>query len=525
MIRHSATARSTTSRTRRPIPVIAAAAALLLSGCTAAGAGSTATEGGIVRIGTTSDLTPSLFFAGTKPSEQTLTGLVYDTLVDYPADSLEPQPGLARSWEISEDGRTVGIELRDDVTFHDGRGFTSEDVKFSLETYSDPTHAGQLSRVAQTIDSYDTTDPHRITLHLSQQANNIFDLLSIVPVIDRESYDGWLTGEVYNGTGAFEFTDWAPGSRLEFTANPDYWDGAPAVDGAELLIIPDAQTRFSQLRSGQIDVLTDATPRDVVTADDDPSFRVVSLTGTSPMVYTGVNVTAPGLEDVRVRQAINLAVDRERVVSEVFQGRGRATTLPWPEYSPAYRAEADDPERDLETARQLISDVEAESGPLPVLPLNYSATTPEHQTIAQILADNLADLGVEVSLEPIEYTSMVAQLRDSSFPGLWVLGHGFSQYQPATLVTSAFPFNSARNSSNFIDEDYSADVDRSWRTADPADSAALDAYQDINDHLLDNSFVIELVARDSEIITDADLQDIGWSKRGELDLADAHFSR
>lgn len=524
MLRHSATEKSTISRIRRLAPGIAAAMALALSGCTAAADGA-ATPGGIVRIGTTSDLTPSLFFSGTKPSEQTLTGLVYDTLVDYPADSLEPQPGLARSWEVSEDGRTITLELRDDVTFHDGREFTSEDVRFSLETYSDPTHAGQLARVAQTIEEYDTTAPHRLTLTLSQQANNIFDLFAIVPIIDRESYEEWLTGDSYNGTGAFEFTSWTPGSRVEFTANQDYWEGAPKVDGAELLIIPDAQTRFSQLRSGQIDVLTDAAPRDVVNVDNDPAFRVLSLGGTSPMVYTGVNVTAPGLEDVRVRQAINLAVDRERIVADVFQGRARATSLPWPEYSPAYRAEADNPDRDLERARQLIDEVEAESGPLPVIPLNYAATTQEHQTIAQILADNLADLGVEVSLEPLEYTAMVANLRDSAFPGLWVLGHGFSQYQPATLVTSAFPFNSARNSSNFLDADYSADVDLAWRTADPADAGALDAYQAINDHLLDNSFVIEIVARDSEIITDADLQDIGWSKRGELDLTDAHFTR
>ncbi|WP_245670282.1 ABC transporter substrate-binding protein [Corynebacterium crudilactis] len=477
--------------------------------------------GGTVRIGTTSDLTPALVFSGTKASEQTLTGLVYDTLVSYPADSLDPQPRLAENWEVSPDGLTLTLELRKNVTFHDGRPFTSKDVEFSLQTYSDPAYAGQLARVAQLITKYDTSDPHRIVLELEDRANNIFDLFSIVPIIDKNSFDQWVNGEEYIGTGAFEFVVWYPGSRIEFEANKEYWDGAPAVNGAELLVIPDQQTQFSQLRSGQLDLLADALPRDIKAVEDSPTFNVVTTQGTGSMVYAGANVTAPGLEDPRVRQAISLAVDRDRIVKEVYQDRARATSLPWPEYSPAYEPSADAPQRDVALAKKLIDQV----GSIPTITISYGSNSLEHQDIAQIISANLAELGIETKLEPVEYTTMISQLRNGSFPGLWVLGHGFAQYNPATLVTSAFPFNSIKNSSNFSHDAYAADVQRSWRTTDPNSTSALDAYKDLNKHLLEQSFVIELASPDSEFITSGNLHGIGWSKRGELDLSDVYFTQ
>ena len=450
-----------------------------------------------------------------------MTGLVYDQLISYPEDSLEPQPELATGWDVSEDGTSIKISLRDDVKFHDGREMTSDDVRFSLETYSDPTYAGQLARVAQLITDFDTSDPHTITLRLSKPVNNLFDLFEIVPIIDRNTFAEWKTGESYNGTGAFEFVDWHPGSRIEFTSNENYWDGNPTVDGVELLVIPDQQTQFSQLRSGQLDVLLDSAPRDVEAVRNNRAFNVINMAGSEGMVYLGANVAAPDLENKSVRQAISLAVDRERIVEEVYQTGARATNLPWPEYSPAYTDSSNSPARDIEKARELI----AEAGEIPPITLNYSSATLEHKTAAEIVADNLAEIGIEVVLEPTEYTTMIGHLRDGSFDGLWLLGHGFSQYNPSTLITSAFPFNSEKNSSNFSNEEYAQGVEDAWFTNDPENPEALQAYGEINRMLLDESFVIELAQPNDEIITTGALEGIGWSKRAELDLSDAYFTR
>lgn len=473
-------------------------------------------KGGVVRIGTTQDLNPAGFYSGLI----THTGLVYDTLTRYDPDSLEPQPSLAQSWEVSPDGRKISLNLRDDVTFHNGRALTPEDIKFSLIRYSDPKNAGQLARVAQAITNYDTSEAHRITLELAQPVNNIFDLFENVPIIDPESVEQLKTGEKYIGTGPFRFIEWSPGSSARYEANPSYWGGAPNIDGVEVLIVPDQKTQFTQLRSGQLDIIA-AQPRDAEALEGNPSFQSVSLEGTANITYLGSNVTTPGLDDPRVRQAISLAVDRNRILDEVYRGRGRASTLPWPEYSPAYDDTADSPTRDIERARELIAEV----GEVPQLPITVPSNSLALQAAAQIVSSNLEEIGIRTTIEPTEHSTVGSQLINGTFPGLWVYSHTFSQFNPSTLVTAAFPFNSAKNGSNFQDDNYSANVTRAWTTPNPESPEAIAAYQALNQNLLDHNFVIELTLPDTELITAGNLHGIQWNKRGIYDLSEAHFTQ
>lgn len=485
-------------------------------GLQAAAADGEPVEGGIVRIGTAQDLNPATFYAG----QITHTGLVYDTLTRYDPDSLDPQPSLADTWEVAPDGLTISLGLRDDVTFHNGRPLTSDDIKFSLVNYSDPKNSGQLARVAQAITSYDTSDPHRIELHLAKPINNIFDLFDNVPIIDRESLDQLKTGEKYIGTGPFRFVDWLPGSHARYEANPSYWGGTPKVEGVEVLIVPDQKTQFSQLRSGQVDIIA-AQPRDAEALAGNPTFRTVTLEGTASVTYLGANVTAPGLDDPRVRQAMSLAIDRNRILDEVYRGRGRASTLPWPRYSPAYDDTADGPAQDVDRARDLVAEV----GVIPEFPIAVPSNSLTLRTTAEIIASNLAEIGIQTRIEPTEATAVTSQLINGTFPGLWIYSHTFSQFNPSTLVTAAFPFNSAKNSSNFLDEGYSADVARAWTIPDPASPAAIEAYAALNRGLLDHNFVIELALPDTELITAGNLQGIRWNKRGFYDLSEAYFTQ
>ncbi|WP_158268496.1 ABC transporter substrate-binding protein [Corynebacterium liangguodongii] len=504
-----------------------AAAAVLTAGCTSAvdrhiaAAHGSPVSGGTVRIATTNDLTPSLVYSGTKSSETTLTGLVYNELISYPPEGLEPRPELAEGWSVSPDGTVISLDLRRDVTFHDGRPFTSRDVAFSLRAYSDPANAGQLARVAQLIETINTDDPHRVVLTLSRPANNIFDLLAVVPIIDENSFEEWKHGKSYIGTGPFMFERWYPGSRVEFKANRGYWGGPPHIDGVDMLVTPDQKTQFSQLRSGSIDVLADSVPRDVAALDGNPAFKVVSAEEAGSMVYLGANVSTPALQDPRVREAISLAIDRHRIVSEVYLDRARATVLPWSEYSPAYDGMTDSASRNVERARELLGGSEAPRR----ITLSFASDSLEHRTVAQIIADNLSEIGIDVELEPTEYAAMISQLRSGSFPGLWVLGHGFSQYNPSTLVTSAFPFNAAKNSSNFSDPDYSSAVEASWNTPDPSSESARQSYWALNAELVSNAFVMEIAAPETAVITAGNLHDVTWTKRGELDLSAAYFTR
>lgn len=507
--------------------VLCLVAALSAAGCQSAvrqaesGGAAGITEGGVLRIGDAGDLTPASLYAGA-PAQALVTGLVYDTLIRYPADSLRPQPRLATSWQVAPDGRTVHLTLRDDVTFHDGRPFTSEDVRFSLTTYANPARAGQLARTAALITDYDTTDPHALTMKLAAPVANLFDLFDLVPIVDRNTMADFESGRGYNGTGAFRFTRWKPGASITFDANKHYWGGPPHLDGVEYLIVPDTQTRVSQLRTGQLDLLLSIAPRDAEALTERTKQRVVKQTGAQHNWYIGANVRSPVLQDVRIRRAIAYAVDRERILADVYQGHGRVTSLPWPEYSPAYDAQRNATYRhDVDRARALAAEV----GDLPPIPLSYTTGSLDTEAVAQIVQADLAAAGIETTLQPMDYAATLEHLIGGTFDGLWITAHTYTQYTPVTLPTGAFPFNAHKNASNFVDPGYRKTVETAWHTVDPVGPAAKAAYAELNTELLDNAFVVELFDNENELAMSPALHGVQWSKKSELDLSDAYLGR
>lgn len=513
---------------RRPVvrPRRRAAGVLHLCGGGAPGRrGRRAVDGGTVRIGALTDLRPKTLYAAATTAEQSVSGLVFDTLTSYGTEdstaALTPQPALAESWDVSGDGLTVTLHLRPGVLFHDSTPFTSDDVKASLTNYADPTHSRQLARTAALISEVDTSDPATAVLHLDRRVNNLFDLFDIIPVIDDKEVDAFNAGTGFNGTGAFRFGERHPGASLDLPANEQYWGGPPRLDDAEIVVVPDERTLYSQLRSGQLDVVSDAGARDAEALEGNDLFRVLDRTGVDGNIYTGLNTRHPGLTDGRVRQAIGSAIDRDRILEEVFRGRERTTSLPWTTYSPAYDEVANEHyTRDTDRARQLL----AEAGgaeTIPEIPVSYTAGSGSEQNIAQFIAANLDEIGLRTRLDPQENAVMIDRLRGGTFDGLWVLGHSFAQYTPSTQSVSAFPFNSEKNASNFLDDDYATDV----TDATDADSpGASTIYRRLNNDLLEDAFILELVARDSPLVTTSALHGVTWSKRSELDLAHAYLT-
>jgi peptide/nickel transport system substrate-binding protein len=517
----------TPNRGPRLLRVLAAGAALTLglSACSSAvgdqdgGSGGSSGDpksGGVLQVGTTSDLVPTGLFTNSSQTTDTLIGQVYDSLIDYPLDSLDPEPRLATSWETSEDGLTTTLDLREGVTFQDGSPLTSEDVAFSIKTWADPKWTVQFQRTAAAVTGFDTTDPNKIVLTSAQPISNLFDLFDVMPIVDDATFDTAATGKSYNGTGPFKFVSWTPGSKIVLERNDDYWDGAPYLDGVQINIVPDAQSVVSQLRSGQLDLILGTNNRDAESLGEAGGFQVYPFKGSDRQTYIGTNVTNPALADVRVRKAIALAVDKDRIVDEVYRGVGKPISLPWPEYSPAYDAEKNETySRDVEAAKALVKEV----GDIPTLPLEYSTALANHEAIAQIVQENLAEVGIKVELQPNEQPDHIAKLIGGTFPGLWILDHAYAQYTPSTLAVTAYPFNADKNASNFVDPTYKADAVSAWGQIDPSGADAVAAYGKLSDDLLDNLFLIELATTYFQAVTGADVQGFTWTKRSEPLLA------
>jgi peptide/nickel transport system substrate-binding protein len=512
---------------------LGAVAALGLAACTsavdeqraAAGAANTPSRGGTLRVAGRTDLVPGNLLTNSSDGVTTLVGLVYESLIRYPNDKVEPHPLLATSWTQSADGRTLTLNLRNDVTFHSaggapGRPFTSKDVEFSLRTYADPRWTAQLRATAAAITGYDTTDPHRVVLSFAHPLSNIFDLLDTVPILDSATADQLPTGAAYVGTGPFRFVSWTPNSKLVFARNEHYrTPDRPYLDGVEFTVVNDSQAMYSSLRAGQYDLATTLAYRDVQTLARTSGFHALTLDGAEQQTYVGTNVTAAGLSDLRVRQAIAYAVDRQRIVDEVLRGSGYPLNLPWPKYSPAWdQTKNATYARDIGRAKSLVAEV----GQLPTIPYSYPAGDPVHEATAQIVQANLAEAGITVTLDPLENAQFTKQLIGAQFPGIWTTYHSWAQYTPSNLTVSAYPFNAAKNSSNYLSPDYQAAALAAWQLPGTDPITAKAAYDRLNDQLLQALFLIEIGVVLTQWAASDRAQDVAWTKRHELVLTDTY---
>ncbi|RKN39826.1 ABC transporter substrate-binding protein [Streptomyces hoynatensis] len=419
--------------------------------------------------------------------------LVFNSLTQYDHRTYRPRPQLATDWELTDGGRTVVLRLREDVTFHSGRPFGPRDVAENIAYQADEDGApGQLRSAAAAVADHSVTGRNEITLRLAHGITNFFDLCEIMMIVDHESIAELESGEVINGTGPFAFAGYDPGIAMRFTRNPRYWlAGRPYLDEVELHIDSQPQAIVASLRSGQTDVAYALNGLSRLTVRDDDRLRLIEVDTRDAGYYVGCNVEQEPLGDKRVRQAISWAVDRQKVLDMALQGIGSVTSVPWTPVSPAYSREAAGHyHQDLDRARSLLAEAGVSGARLE---LAISGNEPGGvRSIAEIVLDGLRAVGLDASITPLQPAEFQQRLGTATLPGLWINGHGFGQLNPATMLNGAYPFNAARNASNFSDPTYLRLAEQVWTTS--GQDAARAAYAEVTDFLLDQQFVIDLVS-------------------------------
>ena len=261
---------------------------------------------------------------------------IYEGLLTYSAD-LQPLPKLAESWSISDDGLVYTFKLRRDVKWHDGQPFTAKDVVFSFEKFLPELHARSRLNLAE-VKEIATPDDHTVVFTLKQPFP-AFIYVHNTPVLPAHLYEGVTdyrnaeANKQFIGTGPFKFGEWNKGSFIHLVKNPDYWgSGKPYLDDIYFHVIPDANSRAIAFETGQVDVLR---------AGDVENFdvrRLAELEGVElteagwevlqPIGYIHLNNRHKPLDDVRVRQAIALAIDRQFIIDTIFAGFGREINGP-----------------------------------------------------------------------------------------------------------------------------------------------------------------------------------------------------
>ena len=335
---------------------------------------------------------------------------VFDTLVEPDAD-LEMRPALAESWEVSPDELTWKFRLRQGVTFHDGSPFTAEDVVYSYRRIIDE----QLANVDKfsAITDVSAPDPATVRITVAQPTPNLLTNLGGfkgMAIVSRANIESGQIATHPVGTGPFSFVGQTSGDSITLTANPDYWGGEPPISGVTFRFISEPSTALSALQAGEVDWTDSVPPQRVAQLRDDNSLQL-ALTPSNDYWYLALNTAREPWNDVRVRQAIAYGIDRDAIVQATSYGTAAANQLAIPEGNPWYTA-YDTYSYDIDKAESLLEEAGAAPQTLDML---VTSEYPETVTAAQIIADNLAPLGISVSIRTVDFATWLDEQNTGNF--------------------------------------------------------------------------------------------------------------
>ena len=361
----------------------------------------------------------------------TAADLLYDGLVELDA-SLRPVPGLAERWEVEESGALYRFHLRKDVRWHDGRPFTSADVKFTFEELLLRFHARTRASVGPSLHSIETPDAGTVVFRFKQPYAPFLQQVDVVeaPILPKHIYLG--TDPLKNprnlapiGTGPFRFVSYAPDAEIRYRANRDYFGAKPGIDELVLRVIPDAGTQVLALEAGEVDWLFSVPGAQLARLRGNPRIRFLrnslSPGGSNCVTTLAFNLDRPSWADARVRLAIAHAIDRQLFLTRALFGEGRVAETSISSgiksaHAPDLRSPAFHPQeaaRLLDEAGWKIEDGRTRvargvtgvlEGERLTLAFKYF---PNQTDYGNLLRAQLAAIGVEVKLEPLDAPVLV----------------------------------------------------------------------------------------------------------------------
>lgn len=339
---------------------------------------------------------------------------VYDTLVQ-PAEDLSMEPALAESWEISDDNLTWTFQLRPGVRFHNGRELVADDVVYSFNRI---IAEGMNGWRFGAVDSVTAPDASTVVITLKQPSPNLlvaiggFKGMAIVP---REIVEDGSIGTQPVGTGPFRFVSRSPDEGIVLERNPDYWradEGLPMLDGIRFIQIPDAGTKLTALRTGEVHWIDSVPPQDIASLSSESGITVGRVPG-GDYHYFALNENRTPFDDVRVRRALAMAINREEIAEAAQFGAATANQTAIPASNAAWHLDyAPYGVADVEGARALLRQAGVTD-----LTIQFLVTSdfPETVTQAQVIAAQLSAIDVAVEITDVDFSTWLDMQGNGEF--------------------------------------------------------------------------------------------------------------
>lgn len=443
-------------------------------------------SGGILRQGNLGDL-PTL--DGNFLNGQSTIYPVWDRLVELDPQ-LNPVGILAESWDVDEKYTRIALHLRKGVQWHTGRELTADDVVWNIKRVSsDPKVAGGgfYNWMSQTLTGVDMADKSTVVLHADGSWPAVFDTLSLLSIIDPVTFEA--SGPTKpTGTGPFTFAEYAQGDHFTLKKNPNYWQsGKPYLEGIEIKIFSDPQSMVTQLEAGAIDLVLAPPTRDVARLANNSNFGVAfhQYSGGANLVFVQAKDGAGPTTNKLFRQALSAAIDRKRWTDAVLLGYGTPKTLPLAPPNPGYDETRDKAVSfDLDKAKSLLQQSGVGNPPLEVI---WNATVADYATVMQIYQQDLAKIGLDLTLKATEPVAFVDQTYNSKFPSIACGATLYGNMRPGFFAGNVYysPFN---NWSSFRSDRLRGLTDGLLHETDPAKQKQI--YADWMDYIQDESWAM-----------------------------------
>ncbi|RCK28000.1 peptide ABC transporter substrate-binding protein [Thalassospira profundimaris] len=429
---------------------------------------------------------------------------LFDGLMDYEPGTTTLKPDLATGYTVSDDGLTYTFTLRKGVKFHNGREFKASDVKYTLERVVNPKtqspgagffetikgFAEESAGETESLSGVEVVDDYTVKFTLSQPDAAFLHkmALNFAHIVPKEEVEKWGQdfGKHPVGTGAFALEDWTLGQHLIFKANPDYHiAGIPKLDTITVEVGQEPVVALLRLQRGEVDIAGDGIPpAKFLEVMNDPEYKDLVVSG--EQLHTGyitLNTNIPPFDNVKVRQAVNMAVNKDRIV-RVINGRAVPANQPLPPLMPGYNTDYKGYAFDPEKAKSLLSEAGFADGVETTL---FVANTDPQPRIAQAIQQDLSAIGMKVEIKSLAQANVIAAGGEADqAPMIWSGGMAWiadfpdpsNFYGPILGCGGAVP--GGWNWSWYCNEELDAEASKADALADPSQAdTRIDMWRDI----------------------------------------------
>ncbi|TGA96472.1 ABC transporter substrate-binding protein [Sporolactobacillus shoreae] len=431
--------------TRKSVTLILSvfmALAMILAGCSSGGSGSSSSSAGKTLIfgrgADTTSLDPAVVTDG---ESFRVTQNIFDTLVsyDYSKQSTSILPSLATSWKITNGGKVYTFNLQNGIKFQDGTPFNAQAVVYNFDRWMNGKASGKFAYFPSmfggykgdaglVIQSVTAPNANTVVFTLKRPSAPFLKNLAMSPfaisspaAIKKYGKNYGVTAAV--GTGAYSFKSWKRNDTITLTKNKNYWKkGLPKISTLIFKVIPDNSSRLNALKNGEIDLMDGVNPSDVAGLKGNNQLQVYTR---PPMniAYLGFNVTMKPFNNVKVRQALNMAVDKSGIIKAFYNGQAQPAVNPMPPSLLGYDKSIKPYPYDLTQAKKLLAQAGFPNGFTTTLytmsnPRDY---IPEPMNVAQSIQSTFGKIGVKVKIVTVEWSSYIDKLTKGGAP-MYIMG-------------------------------------------------------------------------------------------------------